>query len=50
MSMEDGNFEILLMKEKDRFFIETGYTTEQVSNYLREQKARTEYEKLSQTN
>lgn len=33
---QDGTFEILLMKEKDKFFLETGYTTEQVTVHLRE--------------
>ena len=45
LSMEDGNFEILLQKEKDKFYLETGYYTEQVSMFLREHKAKQEFER-----
>lgn len=37
---QNGNFEILLTKEKDKFFLETGYTTEQVTVHLRESQMR----------
>ena len=33
------------MKEKDRFYLENGYTTEQVSENLREHKQKAEMEK-----
>jgi hypothetical protein len=42
--MEDGTFELKLQKEKDRFYMETGYTTEAVSMFLREHKARQEFD------
>lgn len=44
MSMEDGRFEMMLQKEKDHFYLETGYYTEQVSGFLREHKAKAEFE------
>ena len=44
MNMEDGNFEVQLQKEKDKFYMETGFTTEAVSGYLREMKAKAEFE------
>ena len=45
MNTKDGSFELKLMKEKDKFYLETGFTTEQVSEYLREHKAKAEMEK-----
>ena len=45
LNTKDGSFELKLMKEKDKFYLETGFTTEQVSEYLREHKAKAEMEK-----
>lgn len=45
LSLEDGNFEILLQKEKDKFYLETGYYTEQVSSFMRELKAKAEFDR-----
>ena len=38
MRMDDASFEIALQKEKDNFFLKTGYTTEYVQRVLREKK------------
>lgn len=44
--MNDGNFDILMQKEKDKFFLETGYTTEQVSIFLREREMKRKFEEM----
>ena len=38
LNLEDKSFDILLQKEKDQFYLDTGYSTEYVSKVLREQR------------
>lgn len=35
-----------MQKEKDKFFLETGYTTEQVSIFLREREMKRKFEEM----
>ena len=39
IQLGDQRFEILHQKEKDRFYLETGYTTEQIQKYIAMQTA-----------
>jgi hypothetical protein len=42
MNMGGEEFNLKLQKEQDRFLMETGYTTAQISKYMQQEKANAE--------